>query len=395
MFRKISGKISPLIILAIIAVMLFLLTGCGCGSKKSLTVLSIADGSVVVTHAGTQDAVEVKVGMSLQTGDVIQTGSDSSATITFFEGSIIELEAGTQIEIASLDIAKSGKTTILVKQKIGETISRLTRLADPASLYQIETVAAMATVRGSIMVVVVEESGRTTVGNQEGKISIIAQGVEVEIPVNEHSVAEPGQPPSAPVPGIKPPPEPVVTPAKLSTPVMIDAEGDLFDANGIGAAGEGYLDILSSQVSLENNLYTVYLELKDHCPVEADNSTAFIEWDILIDSDIDNGTGTKWPLIANDIGYDYMARATLEGSEYGQGLLDVRAKKWSDIESIVAVYNSQKVGNIVELYFPADAIGSPDRFNFIIAVRKYLTGDAPNKPSVSDKTPDSGHYPFP
>ncbi len=66
-----------------------------------------------------------------------------------------------------------------------------------------------------------------------------------------------------------------------------------------------------------------------------------------------------------------------------------------EIESLIAVYNAQKVGNIVELFFPADAIGSPERFNFIIAVRKYLTNDPPDKPSVSDKTPDTGHYTFP
>jgi hypothetical protein len=53
--------------------------------------------------AGADDWTEATVGMSLEVGDTIKTGDDSGAEITFFDGSTIELEAGTQIEIASLD----------------------------------------------------------------------------------------------------------------------------------------------------------------------------------------------------------------------------------------------------------------------------------------------------
>jgi ferric-dicitrate binding protein FerR (iron transport regulator) len=37
--------------------------------------------------------------MTLGIGDTVRTGDDSGAEITFFDGSTIELEAGTQIEI--------------------------------------------------------------------------------------------------------------------------------------------------------------------------------------------------------------------------------------------------------------------------------------------------------
>jgi hypothetical protein len=47
------------------------------------------------------------------------------------------------------------------------------------------------------------------------------------------------------------------------------------------------------------------------------------------------------------------------------------------------------------MHFAPDAIGGTDSFNWIVAVRKYMTGDPDNKPSVSDKAPGSSHYSLP
>ena len=68
--------------------------------------------------AGTDSWVQAQVGMSLAAQDQIKAGDNSHAIITFFDGSTIELEAGSQIEVSSLDIANTGSTTILLKQQI-------------------------------------------------------------------------------------------------------------------------------------------------------------------------------------------------------------------------------------------------------------------------------------
>jgi hypothetical protein len=345
------------------------------------------DGNVLIQKSGSSDWIDGKEGMTLEAGDTIQTGNESSAKITFFEGSTIELNTGSQLEIASLDVAQSGTTTILLKQKMGETVSRVIKLADPKSRYEIETISAVAAVRGSTMIVDIAPNGATSVGNEEGSISIIAQGIEVAVPVGSHSVALPGQPPAEPEPGITLP--------TISSAVYTDPVGDLFDKNGDSTTGENYLDIVKSQISLTAGLYTVHIELNEHCPQQTSEPTTFIEWDILIDTDKNANTGTKWPLIGNDIGYDYMARMTLQDTQYGRGLLKVNTNTWSDIDYLVAVYNWQKVSNIIDLYIPANVIGSPDSFNWIITVRKYMSADPPNLPSVSDKAPNQGHFVFP
>jgi len=164
-------------------------------TDRTLTILSMAEGSVFVMKAGTGNWTEAQIGMALKLGDIVTSGNSSNAEITFFEGSTIELEAGTQVEIASLNISSTGSTTIGLKQVIGTTISRVTQLVDSASSYEIETPAGVAAVRGSIMTVRVTEDCETWITNQRGNVWGIAQGVELQIPVRRVCIIICGQPP--------------------------------------------------------------------------------------------------------------------------------------------------------------------------------------------------------
>jgi hypothetical protein len=171
------------------------LVGCD-SSPAALTVFSITEGDVFVMKAGTGSWTDAEVGMSLEAGDSIKTGDDSSAEITFFDGSTIELQAGTEIEITSLDISTdTGSTIITLEQTIGNTISRVTKLLDPASRYEVETPTGVVAVRGSAVQVYVIEDGTTWAINLEGDIWAVAQGVELQIPEGRQCVSRPGQPP--------------------------------------------------------------------------------------------------------------------------------------------------------------------------------------------------------
>jgi hypothetical protein len=169
------------------------LVGC---APSTLTILSITEGNVSVMKAGTASWIEAQAGMSLEAGDSIKTGDDSNAEITFFDGSTIELQAGTEIEITSLDISTgTGSTTIILEQTIGNTISRVTKILDPASRYEVETPTGVAGVRGSVMQVYVIEDGTTWAINLEGDVWAAAQGVELQVPEGRQCITRPGQPP--------------------------------------------------------------------------------------------------------------------------------------------------------------------------------------------------------
>ncbi|HUW46385.1 MAG TPA: tandem-95 repeat protein [Dehalococcoidia bacterium] len=176
-----------LLILALTILVASTLVGCtgGGGSPcpSTLTILSITEGDVSVMKEGTEDWVEAEVEMELEVGDTIKTGNSSGAEITFFDGSTMELEAGTEIEILSLDLAcDTGVTTITLNQTIGTTISRVTKLLDPASGYEVETPTGVAGVRGSTMIVTVGGNGTTLITNEEGNVYAIGQDVELQIP---------------------------------------------------------------------------------------------------------------------------------------------------------------------------------------------------------------------
>jgi VCBS repeat-containing protein len=185
-------------ILALTILVASALVGCGQASStpSTLTILTITEGTVFVMKAGSDDWIEAEVGMSLEEGDNIKTGDDSSAEITFFDGSTVELQPNTEIEIVSLDIsADTDSTTITLEQIVGATINRVINIIDPESSYEVETLSGVAAVRGSVLVVCVTGNGTTWIANQKGNIWIRAHGVELQVPEKRKCILNPLKPP--------------------------------------------------------------------------------------------------------------------------------------------------------------------------------------------------------
>jgi len=137
----------------------------------------------LIKKAATDVWIKAEVDSSLEPGDSIKTSEDSTALILFFEGSTIELNPETEIRISELGINNETKsTTIELWQEIGKTRSRVEKLVDPASKYQINTKLAAAVVRGSIAEVTVFPSGYTTILNVEGNWYVLVKGQLLVIP---------------------------------------------------------------------------------------------------------------------------------------------------------------------------------------------------------------------
>ena len=182
-------------ILVLSVVVASTLAGCG-SSPSTLTILSITETDVFVMKAGVDDWIEAEIGMSLGVGDTLKTGDDSGAEITFFDGSTMELEAGTQIEITALDISADTRvTTITLMQTIGTTIFRVTKILDPASRYEVETPTGVVAVRGSAAETHVTEDGITWTCNLGGNVWAAAQEVELQIPEGRCCIIRSGHPP--------------------------------------------------------------------------------------------------------------------------------------------------------------------------------------------------------
>lgn len=213
----------PALILVLVLSLLFSSISCGeQGTNGSAinskapsqpTTISAVSGEVFVLKAGATNWSKASSGMVLDGGDHIKTGDGSNATITFFEGSIIELAANTEISVSKLGIAETtGSTLINLGQQIGKTRSRVEKLVDPASRYEIETPAGAAVVRGSVGDVEVDKDGTTRITNIEGRWCAVGQGKEVCIPSGYYIVIIPKQMPGTPTPI---PPPPILRPPTL------------------------------------------------------------------------------------------------------------------------------------------------------------------------------------
>ena len=101
-----------------------------CGTKAAafspLTVLSIVGGNVLVQKPNASDWNVGKEGTTLEAGDKIKTDTGATAVITFFDGSTIDLNGGTQISLDELN-SKTSTTPKVIKigQTIGETGSNI------------------------------------------------------------------------------------------------------------------------------------------------------------------------------------------------------------------------------------------------------------------------------
>lgn len=91
-------------------------------------------------------------GMSLRAGDVIRTGDDGRARITYFDGSETRLDFGTRfrlVELVSLPATPNGKV-IEADQGGGKTFQRIREITDSESRVDVAAPTAVASVRGTL-----------------------------------------------------------------------------------------------------------------------------------------------------------------------------------------------------------------------------------------------------
>ncbi|MFA5055776.1 MAG: FecR family protein [Dehalococcoidia bacterium] len=216
-FKWLSVMLAVLIVAAAI--------GCGKGGEQQATptpvptatssptattpagesgTLSDIAGDVQVLRSGISAWAAATDGMKIWTGDGLKTGSDGYVLITFFDGSVMEVEADTDISIEELSENSGGSTTVRINQVIGSTINRVQNLVDSSSTYEVETPAGSAVVRGTIEKIQVGLYGRTCTevvdeeDTEEHSAVFTGMGVAVAIAEGMMSCCEaggiPGQP---------------------------------------------------------------------------------------------------------------------------------------------------------------------------------------------------------
>jgi len=190
----------PVTLAAVLIAGYFLYTPQKADALTSKCTLSIISGSVDVIVPGINDFQPGTNGMTLDAGNRVKTSADSTVLLTFFDGSTLTLEPGTDVAIEQLERSDTGPTiTIVLKQWAGATWSHVVKMADRRSHYEVITPSAVALVRGTRFLTEVDGAGATKVLTTEGLVSVSAQGEEIFLPVGQQTAVEPGTPPSEPI----------------------------------------------------------------------------------------------------------------------------------------------------------------------------------------------------
>ena len=161
------------------------------------TILSILDGSVSVAR-GTAAFVAASDGDLVNTGDWVQTATSSHAMVTFFDGSTLEIEPETTVQVEDASNAASGAISIRIEQTIGRTWASVQKLARADSKFEIRTPTAIAAVRGTGFITEVLADGTTTVQTSDGNVQVTAQGQSVTVGAGQTTSVLPNSPPTGP-----------------------------------------------------------------------------------------------------------------------------------------------------------------------------------------------------
>lgn len=146
-------------------------------------------------------------GIELAAGDRIRVGQLAAATLTFFDGSAAELQAETELTIVQMSSRRDGGSRVIVlHQWLGQSHNRVQPLPDAASRFEIETRAAVATVRGTEFILGVQADGTTRVMVVEGTVDVMSEAVTVSVQAGHETIAQPRQPPTPAGPTAAPSP---------------------------------------------------------------------------------------------------------------------------------------------------------------------------------------------
>jgi hypothetical protein len=87
-------------------------------------------------------------GELLQARDRVMTGSPGGATLTFLDGSQVELDAAAELEIVALEQTPAGGALTIVSQAVGVAVHQVSQLGASSS-YQVDTPNTSTLVRGT------------------------------------------------------------------------------------------------------------------------------------------------------------------------------------------------------------------------------------------------------
>jgi len=196
-----------LVVVVAAGAFLFLPRGGGLSIANAAT-LAVLHGQVDAQKSG-GDFTPAFDGDLLTAGDVVRADAAGNAVVTFFEGSTLTVESGSQVRVASLTKTSDGGIQVTIEQTLGRTWAAVQKLGS-SSKFEVKTPTSTAAVRGTAFETVVETTNgvtTTTVKTTEGDVIVqavsggqtsVGAGQQVQIADGAQAPANPSPQPQTP-----------------------------------------------------------------------------------------------------------------------------------------------------------------------------------------------------
>jgi len=201
-------RVLVLLLVAVVAAGAFLFFPRPAGAlAANAATIAVLRGDVEAQHSGTAFAPALD-GDILAGGDVVRANQQGRAVLTFFEGSTLSIEPGSEVHVTSLARTGASGLQVTIEQTIGRTWASVNKLSTPDSRFEIKTPTSTAVVRGTLFlttVAIVNGQTVTTIETVEG--TVVAQAVaggETTVTAGTQVQIQQGQP-APPAPSPQPP----------------------------------------------------------------------------------------------------------------------------------------------------------------------------------------------
>ena len=181
-------KVFVVLLLIVLGVGAFLYfpRGAAATSASNAATLAILNTTIEGARAGTA-FVPALDGEVYATGDLVRANVEGRAVLTFFDGSSLSVDPGSQVKVVALNRVSADGIQVTVEQSLGRSWSSVQKLKTPDSRYEVRTPSTVAVVRGTGFLTLVQQLAtggtQTTYQVDEGALQVAANaGGTVTVP---------------------------------------------------------------------------------------------------------------------------------------------------------------------------------------------------------------------
>ena len=193
------------LIVAGVAAFLYFPRGGATTSAQNAATLAILNTAIEGARAGAAFAPALD-GEVYATGDLVRANIEGRAVLTFFDGSSLSVDPGSQVKVVALNRVSADGIQVTIEQSLGRSWSSVQKLKTPDSRYEVRTPSTVAVVRGTGFLTFVQQLAtggtQTTYQVDEGTLLVNANaGGSVTVPAGSQvTIAEGAQAPASATP---------------------------------------------------------------------------------------------------------------------------------------------------------------------------------------------------